>query len=91
MCIRDSYRSAIFTHNDEQLKLAQASRAVLEKSKPFKEAIVTEIMPASVFYPAEAYHQDYYQKNPIRYNYYRSRCGRDERLKQLWGDKALGH
>lgn len=85
------YRSAIFTHNDEQLKLAQASRAALEKSKPFKEAIVTEIMPASVFYPAEAYHQDYYQKNPIRYNYYRSRCGRDERLKQLWGDKALGH
>jgi peptide-methionine (S)-S-oxide reductase len=82
------YRSAIFAHNDEQLKLAQVSRAALEKTKPFKEAIVTEIVPAGAFYPAEAYHQDYYQKNPIRYNYYRNRCGRDERLKQLWGDKV---
>lgn len=82
------YRSAIFAHNDEQLKLAQASRAALEKAKPFKESIVTEIVPAGAFYPAEEYHQDYYQKNPIRYKYYRSRCGRDARLQQLWGDRA---
>lgn len=84
------YRTAIFTHDAEQMKIALASRAALEKAKPFKEAIVTEIVPAAAFYPAEEYHQDYYQKNPIRYKYYRSRCGRDARLQQLWGEKA-GH
>jgi peptide-methionine (S)-S-oxide reductase len=62
----------------------------IEKSKPFKQPIVTEITMATKFYPAEDYHQDYYQKNPIRYRYYRTGCGRDARLKQLWGDKA-GH
>ena len=84
------YRTAIFAQNDEQLKIAQASRAALEKSKPFKEPIVTEITLATAFYPAEEYHQDYYKKNPIRYKYYRNGCGRDARLTQLWGDKA-GH
>jgi peptide-methionine (S)-S-oxide reductase len=84
------YRTAIFAVDDEQLKVAQASRAALEKTKPFKEPIVTEIVKASTFYPAEGYHQDYYKKNPIRYNYYRSSCGRDARLKVLWGDKAGG-
>ena len=84
------YRTAIFTNGPEQLKIAQASRAALEKSKPFKEPVVTEIVPAGAFYPAEDYHQDYYKKNPIRYKYYRSSCGRDARLKQLWGDQA-GH
>ncbi len=82
------YRTAIFAHNAEQLKLAQASRAALEKSKPFKEPIVTEIVLATTFYPAEDYHQDYYLKNPLRYKYYRNGCGRDARLKQLWGDAA---
>jgi peptide-methionine (S)-S-oxide reductase len=82
------YRTAIFAQNAEQLKLAQASRAALEKSKPFKEPIVTEIVPATTFYPAEGYHQDYYLKNPVRYKYYRNSCGRDARLKQLWGDAA---
>ena len=82
------YRSAIFAQDDEQLKIAKASRMALEKSKPFKEAIVTEIELVTRFYPAEEYHQDYYKKNPIRYQYYRSSCGRDARLKQLWGSAA---
>ena len=64
--------------------------AALEKSKPFKQPIVTEVVEAGRFYPAEAYHQDYYRKNPVRYKFYRSNCGRDERLKQLWGAQA-GH
>jgi peptide-methionine (S)-S-oxide reductase len=82
------YRSAIFAQNAEQLKVAQESRAALEKSKPFKEGIVTEVLLGSVFYPAEEYHQDYYKKNPLRYKYYRTSCGRDARLQQLWGPLA---
>ena len=82
------YRTAIFAQNAEQLKVAQASRAALEKSKPFKETIKTEVVLATTFYPAEDYHQDYYKKNPVRYKYYRNGCGRDARLKQLWGDAA---
>ena len=70
------------------MKAAQASKAALEKSKPFKDPIVTEIVLAGPFYAAEEYHQDYYKKNPVRYKYYRTSCGRDARLKQLWGDKA---
>ncbi len=90
-CDRGSpYRTAIFAHGEEQLKIAKASRAALEKTKPFKEAIVTDIVLAGPFYAAEDYHQDYYKKNPIRYKYYRTSCGRDARLQQLWGDKA-GH
>ncbi len=80
-----AYRPAIFTHGEQQLAAARASLAALEKSKPFKEPIVTQIVAASAFYPAEAYHQDYYKKNPVRYKYYRSGCGRDARLAQLWG------
>ncbi len=83
------YRSAIFAVDDSQLQIALASRSALEKSKPFKEPIVTPIVPASTFYPAEEYHQDYYKKNPLRYQYYRTGCGRDARLKQLWGSAAV--
>jgi len=79
------YRTAIFALDAAQLKAAQASLAALEKSKPFPEPIVTQIELAGPFYAAEAYHQDYYKKNPIRYQYYRTSCGRDARLKQLWG------
>ena len=82
------YRHAIFAHGAEQLAAAKASLAALEKSKPFKERIVTQIVLATTFYPAEGYHQDYYKKNPVRYKYYRNGCGRDARLKQLWGDLA---
>ena len=82
------YRTAIFAVDDAQLKAAQASLAALEKSKPFKEPIVTQIEKAAKFWPAEDYHQDYYKKNPVRYKYYRSSCGRDARLDQLWGPPA---
>jgi len=82
------YRTAIFYHDDAQRKAAEASKAELEKSKPFKEPIVTPIEMAGVFYPAEDYHQDYYKKNPVRYQFYRNGCGRDARLRQLWGDRA---
>ena len=86
----NQYRTAIFYHDEAQRKAAEASRAALEKSRPFREAIVTPIEMAGAFYPAEDYHQDYYRKNPVRYQLYRSGCGRDARLKQLWGDRA-GH
>jgi len=86
----NQYRTAIFYHDEAQRKAAEKSRAALEKSKPFKEPIVTPIEMAGTFYPAEDYHQDYYQKNPVRYQLYRSGCGRDARLKQLWGERA-GH
>ena len=79
------YRSGIFYLDETQKQLAEKSVAELEKTKPFKEPIVTEITRAGTFYPAEAYHQDYYQKNPVRYKYYRWGCGRDQRLETLWG------
>ena len=79
------YRSGIFYLDEEQKRLAEASRAALEKSKPFKAEIVTEITRATTFWPAEDYHQDYYLKNPLRYKYYRGSCGRDARLTELWG------
>ena len=82
------YRTAIFAQDANQLKIAQASRAALEKSKLLKDPIVTDIVLAGAFYPAEEYHQDYYKKNPIRYKFYRSSCGRDARLQQLWGNQA---
>jgi len=86
--VGNQYRSAIFYHSEEQRRLALLSKTLLEKNKPFKGPIVTGIMQASAFYPAEDYHQQYYRKNPIRYKFYRYRCGRDQRLKELWGDPA---
>ena len=79
------YRSGIFYHNDEQKRLAESSRAALVANKPFKGEVVTEIVPAAQFYPAEDYHQDYYTKNPVRYKFYNTGCGRAARLKELWG------
>jgi len=86
----NQYRSAIFYHSDEQARLARASKIALEQSRRFSGPIATEITPAGRFYPAEEYHQKYYKKNPLRYKYYRSGCGRDKRLKELWGESA-GH
>ncbi len=85
-CDRGSqYRPAIFTNSDEQKALAEASKAALEKTGKFKQPIAVQIAPAGVFTAAEDYHQDYYKKNPIRYKFYRSGCGRDARMEQLWG------
>jgi peptide-methionine (S)-S-oxide reductase len=86
----NQYRSAIFYHTEEQRRAALQSKEALEKSKPFRGPIVTEIVAAGEFYPAEEYHQHYYKKNPIRYWYYRNGCGRDQRLKELWGKAAGG-
>ena len=86
--VGNPYRSAIFPIGEAQLTAALASKAALEKSRPFPEPIVTEVTPAGTFYPAEDYHQDYYKKNPVRYQYYRLSCGRDARVRQLWGKEA---
>jgi peptide-methionine (S)-S-oxide reductase len=90
------YRSGIFYVNEEQKKLALESKDALNKgqafgtAKPvgFSKGVVTEVTEATKFWPAEAYHQDYYMKNPIRYKGYRYNCGRDARLKTLWGEAA---
>ena len=82
----NQYRSAVFYEGDDQKRAAEESKVALEASGRFQEPIVTEITPATTFYPAEDYHQDYYLKNPLRYKYYRFGCGRDRRLKKLWED-----
>lgn len=79
------YRSAIFYHDETQKRLAEGSKQALDRSKPFKEPIVTEISPASEFYAAEEYHQNFYRKNPIRYKFYKFNCGRAQRLAEVWG------
>lgn len=85
-CDRGStYRSEIFYHGENQKRLAEQSKSSIEKQ--LKHPVVTEIRPASTFYAAEDYHQDYYKKNPLRYKYYRYSCGRDQRLDALWGKK----
>lgn len=81
------YRTAIFYHNEEQKKLALQSKDELEKKGMFKNPIVTEITAAPIFYPAEDYHQDYYQKNPFRYKAYRYGSGRASFLEKTWGSK----
>ena len=89
--VGSQYRTAIFYHDEAQKKAAEKSRDELNKSGRFKQPIQTEIVAASTFYRAEEYHQDYYKKNPIRYVFYRNGCGRDGRLKSLWGDEADVH
>lgn len=87
----NQYRTAIFFHDAEQQREALASKAELEKTKPFSGPIVTEIVPASTFYPAEDYHQQYCRTHAISYGIYRYNCGRDQRLRELWGAAAGGH
>ena len=81
--VGSQYRTAIFYHDEAQRKAAEASKAAIEKAKGWK--VQTQIVAATTFYPAEEYHQDYHDKNPIRYKYYRFGCGRDQRLDELWG------
>lgn len=84
----ESYTTAIFTTSEEQSTIVEASKAELGKSENLDRPVVTPIRTATDFWPAENYHQDYYKKNPLRYRYYRSRCGRDKHVKSLWGDQA---
>jgi methionine-S-sulfoxide reductase len=79
------YRTAIFHHNEDQKRLALASKEKLEKSGKFKDPIVTEIVPASAFYPAEDYHQGYYKKCPIPYQLYKTGSGREGYIQKTWG------
>lgn len=81
--VGSQYRTAIFYHDQEQKRLAETSLERLKQSGRFSQ-IFTEILPASTFWPAEDYHQAYYQKNPLRYKLYRLGCGRDQRIKELW-------
>jgi len=81
------YRSGIYWQNEAERKIAEASRDALLKSGKLKQ-VFTELAPASAFYSAEEYHQDYYTKNPIRYTYYRGACGRDARVQEVWGNKS---
>jgi peptide-methionine (S)-S-oxide reductase len=83
----DQYRTAIFYHDEQQRRLAERSKETWDRSGKLPKAVVTEIVPFTAFYAAEEYHQDYYQKNPLRYKYYRTACGRDRRLNQLWGEE----
>jgi len=89
--VGNQYRSEIFYHDAIQERLAKESETGIEKTKTFKDPIVTRIVPATTFWPAEDYHQDYAQKNPVRYKFYRYNCGRDARLRELWGAASGGH
>lgn len=83
-----SYKTAIFVTSEEQKTIAEASKKQINVSGLLKDPVVTPILPATTFYPAEDYHQNFYEKSPIRYTYYRFRCGRDARVDELWGDQA---
>ncbi len=82
------YRSAIFFHNEQQRQQAETAKRELEKNKPFQGPVVTPLLPATKFYPAEQIHQNYYQKNPFSYKFYRFTCRRDKKLRQLWGNRS---
>ena len=82
----ESYRTAIFAHDEAQRRIAEAEKAQVDRT--LAPTVVTPVLPAARFYEAEGYHQDYYKKNTIKYNFYRSRCGRDARLAEVWGESA---
>ena len=84
----DSYRTAIFA-TPEQRAIAEAELAEVRATKPFEAPVVTPVLDAQTFYDAEGYHQDYHKTNSLKYRFYRSGCGRDKRLRELWGDEAL--
>ena len=84
-----AYTTAIFYETEEQKRLAEESKRMLEQSGKLKKPIATQILQAGTFYPAEDYHQDYYKKNSLKYKFYRFNCGRDQRIKEVWG--GMGH
>jgi peptide-methionine (S)-S-oxide reductase len=83
----EQYTSAIYVTTDEERRLAEASKGAVERSGRVRGRIATVILPAGPFYKAEEYHQSYYKKNPLRYKFYRTSCGRDRRLRKLWGGR----
>ena len=86
--IGSQYRAAIFYHDETQRRLAEQSKQAA--AERLRRPVVTQVVPAAPFYVAEEYHQDYYKKNPIRYKFYRTQCGRDQRLETIWGKGAGG-
>ena len=84
------YRSAVFFGTEEEQRLAEESKSSIERTKRLPAPIVTQLLKASTFYPAEEYHQEYYKKNPVRYKYYKFSCGRAQRLEALWGKASQG-
>jgi len=84
----DSYRTAIFVGNEDERAIAEAEISEIDESGVLKDPVVTRVVQASTFWPAEDYHQNYYKKNPLKYRYYRTSCGRDKRVQTLWGDAA---
>jgi peptide-methionine (S)-S-oxide reductase len=87
----DSYRSAVFVANGDQREVVEAEIDMINASGVLGTPVVTQILDASTFWPAEDYHQDYYKKNPLKYRYYRTACGRDARVKNVWADASSGH
>jgi peptide-methionine (S)-S-oxide reductase len=87
----DSYRSAVFVSNADQREVAEAEVDMINASGVLGAPVVTQILDANTFWPAEDYHQDYYKKNPLKYRYYRTACGRDARVKKVWADASTGH
>ncbi len=85
----ESYETAIYANSLEQKQQAEASKRALQRSDVLKQPVVTPIEVARAFYPAEDYHQDYYNKSPLRYGFYSYRCGRDSRIEELWGEDAF--
>ena len=83
------YRPVVFYENEEQKKLAEESKGKLSASGKFDKPVTTEIIAAAKFYPAEEYHQDYYKKNPVKYKFYRWKCGRDQFLNKIWGKSRV--
>lgn len=83
----ESYRTAIFVMGDAERAVVEAEIAEIEQSGVLPGPVVTKVQEAATFWPAEEYHQDYYTKNPIKYRYYRTSCGRDNRVDALWGEK----
>jgi peptide-methionine (S)-S-oxide reductase len=87
----ESYRSAVFVADASQREVAETEVSMIDASGVLGKPVVTQILDASTFWPAEEYHQDYYKKNPLKYRYYRTACGRDARVKKVWADASNGH